>query len=157
LKRDNMKRTSLNVNLTGSFFDDHLKIQVSSKTSSMLNNYSNQGAIGAAVSFDPTQPIYDPAYGYEYFQWLDYDNTPAGGIPGPEVNAGRNPLSLINQIDNKGSQTRSIGNIEFDYKLHFLPELKAVANFGYDYSDGRSTQGTAENYVVLGSQGFTRI
>ncbi len=155
LKRDNMKRTSLNVNLTGDFFDNHLRVQVSSKTSSILNNYSNRDAIGAAVSFDPTQEIYDPTYGYEYFQWLDYDNA-NGGIPTQEVNAGRNPLSLINQIENKGSQTRSIGNIEFDYKLHFLPELKAVANFGYDYSEGRSTNRTAENYVVSGSQGFMR-
>jgi iron complex outermembrane receptor protein len=46
--------------------------------------------------------------------------------------AGRNPLSILNQQNNFGTSYRSIGNIQTEYKMHFLPELKAVANFGYD-------------------------
>jgi iron complex outermembrane receptor protein len=44
--------------------------------------------------------------------------------------AGRNPLSILNQQNNFGTSYRSIGNIQTEYKMHFLPELKAVANFG---------------------------
>jgi iron complex outermembrane receptor protein len=34
---------------------------------------------------------------------------------------------------------RSIGNITFDYKLHFLPALRANLNLGYDVSEGEGT------------------
>ena len=153
LKKDNFQRVTLNLNLIGRFFDNHLKIDFSNKTSSNKNNYSNRAAIGAAVSFDPTQSVTDDTYGYDYFQWLGADiSSPADGIPDQEVNAGRNPLSLINQKTNKGYQYRSIGNVQFDYKMHFLPELKAVANFGYDYSSGKGYGSTADNYVVLGER-----
>ncbi|CAM3990079.1 TonB-dependent receptor [Flavobacterium antarcticum] len=153
LQKDNFQRVTLNVNLLGKFFDNHLKVEFTNKTSSNKNNYSERGAIGAAVSFDPTQQIYDDTYGYDYFQWLGSDTSnPADGIPDQEVNAGRNPLSLINQKTNKGLQYRSIGNVQFDYKLHFLPELKAVANFGYDYSSGKGYGFTDANYVVLGER-----
>ena len=155
LLKDNLKRTTLSANVIGNFFDNHLKIEVNNKTSSFLNNYSNRDAIGAAVTFDPTQQIYDNTYGYDYFQWLDYGNASVGGIPNQEVNAGRNPLSLINQKENKGSQTRSIGNVQVDYKLHFLKELKLVANFGYDYNSGVSYGSTDLNYVVSGERGNT--
>lgn len=150
LKEDNFQRVTLNTNLIGKFFDNHLKIDFTNKTSSNKNNYSNRDAIGAAVSFDPTQKIYDDTYGYDYFQWLDFSNP--NTTPNQEVNAGRNPLSLINQKTNKGNQYRSIGNIQFDYKLHFLPELKAVANFGYDYSSGKGYGYTDANYVVSGQR-----
>ncbi len=151
LKEDNFQRVTLNTNLIGKFFDNHLKIDFTNKTSSNKNNYSNRDAIGAAVSFDPTQKIYDDTYGYDYFQWLDFSD-PNVAIPNQEVNAGRNPLSLIDQKTNKGNQYRSIGNIQFDYKLHFLPELKAVANFGYDYSSGKGYGYTDANYVVSGQR-----
>jgi iron complex outermembrane receptor protein len=153
LKKDNFQRVTLNLNLLGRFFDNHLKIDFSNKTSTNKNNYSERGAIGAAVSFDPTQSVKDNTYGYDYFQWLGTDiSDPADGVPDQEVNAGRNPLSLINQKTNKGYQYRSIGNVQFDYKMHFLPQLKAVANFGYDYSSGKGYGYTANNYVVLGER-----
>lgn len=151
LKEDKFQRVTLNTNLLGKFFDNHLKVEFTNKTSSNKNNYSNRDAIGAAVSFDPTQKVYDNAYGYDYFQWLDFSDPNA--TPSQEVNAGRNPLSLINQKTNKGYQYRSIGNVQFDYKLHFLPELKAVANFGYDYGSGKGFGYTDTNFVVSGERG----
>ena len=41
--------------------------------------------------------------------------------------------------DDKSNVLRSIGNIQFDYKFHFLPELRANLNLGYDKSDGKGT------------------
>lgn len=152
LKRDNFQRVTLSANLVGKFFDNHLTIALNNRTSANKNNFSNRGAVGAAVSFDPTQQIFDNDSGYTYFQWLAGDNN-GDGNPDQEVNAGRNPLSLIYQTDNRGTSTRSIGNIQFDYKLHFFPDLKAVANFGYDYTQGRSFGSTAENFVVSQQRG----
>lgn len=137
LLRDNMERTTMSATLVGDFFDKHLKVQINSNTSLIKNDFSNRGAIGAAVSYDPTQSIKN-ADG-TYFQWLT-SPTQFNQL------AGTNPLSLINQQDNYGTSYRSIGNIQFDYKMHFLPELKAVANFGYDQMSGRSFGGTALDY-----------
>jgi TonB-linked SusC/RagA family outer membrane protein len=54
---------------------------------------------------------------------------------------------LIEQFNNYGNSFRSIGNIQFDYKLHFLPELKLVANFGYDEMYGRSYGDVSQDYA----------
>jgi TonB-linked SusC/RagA family outer membrane protein len=138
LKRDNMERSTLGVNVTGNFLDKHLKIEVNNNTSLIKSNYSNRGAIGAAISFDPTQSVRN-ADG-TYFQWY---TSPT------EINqlAGRNPLSLINQQNNFGNSYRSIGNIQTEYKMHFLPELKAVANFGYDQLTGTGSGGTNADFL----------
>ena len=132
LKRDNMNRATTGVALVGNFFDKHLKIELNNKTSVMKNNYSNRGAIGSAVSFDPTQNVTntDGAY-FEWNQQL----------------AGRNPVALIEQFNNFGTNFRSLGNIQTEYKLHFLPELKLVANLGYDYTTGRSFGNSAADYA----------
>ena len=131
LKRDNFERTTLSAALTLKFLEDHLKIDINNNTSLIENNYSERGAIGAAVAFDPTQPVYvdDQTYG-GYFRW-----TQANGNLNPLAPA--NPLALIEQTSNLGRSFRSIGNIQFDYKMHFLPELKAVLNLGYDNIVGR--------------------
>ncbi|WP_367756801.1 SusC/RagA family TonB-linked outer membrane protein [Flavobacterium sp. WC2430] len=137
LKRDNMQRTSLGANVTGNFFDKHLKIEINNNTSVIKSNYSTTGAVGGAVSFDPSQPVRN-ADG-TYFQW---QTSPT------EINqlAGVNPLSQIEQQNNYGSFYRSIGNVQLDYKLHFFPDLKAVANFGYDQMTGTGYGNTAADY-----------
>jgi TonB-linked SusC/RagA family outer membrane protein len=138
LKRDNMERSTLGVGVTGNFLDKHLKIELNNNTSLIKSNYSNKGAIGGAVSFDPTQQVRN-ADG-TYFQWY---TSPT------EINqlAGRNPLAGIDQQNSFGSSYRSIGNIQTEYKMHFLPELKAVANFGYDQLSGRGYGNTDANYL----------
>jgi TonB-linked SusC/RagA family outer membrane protein len=138
LKRDNMERTTMSVNVTGNFFDKHLKIELNNNTSLINSNYSNTGAIGSSIRFDPTQAVRN-ADG-TFFQWY---NSPT------EINqlAGRNPVSLIEQFNNFGTSYRSIGNVQAEYKMHFLPELKAVANFGYDEMSGTGHGNTAADYL----------
>lgn len=138
LKRDNMERSTIGINLVGNFLDKHLKIQINNNTSLINSNYSNLGAIGAATRFDPTQAVKNPDG--TYFQWY---NSPT------EINqlAGRNPVSLIEQFNNFGTSFRNIGNIQTEYKMHFLPELKAVANFGYDEMNGTGSGNTNADYL----------
>lgn len=138
LKRDNFKRTTIGLSLVGRFFDNHLKVEINNNTASMKNNYSNRGAIGSAVSYDPSQNPYN-ADG-SYFQWYN---------PGGEINtlASRNPLAELNQNNNFGNQFRSVGNIQTEYKLHFFPDLKLVANLGYDEIAGRTYGNTALDYA----------
>ncbi|MFY7939112.1 MAG: SusC/RagA family TonB-linked outer membrane protein, partial [Flavobacterium sp.] len=141
LKRDNLNRATTGLSLVGNFFDKHLKIELNNNTSSMRNNYSNRGAIGGAVTFDPTQNVFDE--NGDYFQWIN--NDPNNTL------ASRNPVSLIEQFNNYGSSFRSIGNIQTEYKLHFLPELKLVANLGYDELSGRSYGSTSDDFAYVGA------
>jgi iron complex outermembrane receptor protein len=128
LKTSNMGRTSASVGLTPMLLDNHLKVDINVKASTIKNRFANQGAIGAAVAFDPTQPIFSGKESYGgYFEWVNADGK-------PNTIATRNPLGLLNLTDDKSTVNRSIGNMQLDYKFHFLPELHANLNVGYDVS-----------------------
>ncbi|MFC6097094.1 SusC/RagA family TonB-linked outer membrane protein [Flavobacterium qiangtangense] len=147
LKHDNFERTTIGANVTGNFLDKHLKIEVNNKTSIIQNNFSEKSAIGAAVAFDPTQPVYqENAFG-GFYQWAN----PTSGAY--EVNASRNPVAFLEQKHNFGNTYRSIGNIQTEYKIHSFEDLKLVANFGYDYASGRSFGYTDDDYVVPAEAG----
>ena len=145
LKRDNFQRTSIGLSLVGKFFDNHLKVEVNNNTASMKNVFANRGAIGSAVSYDPTQNPYN-ADG-TYFQWYNSNG---------EVNtlAGRNPLGELYQNNNFGTQFRSVGNIQTEYKLHFFPDLKLVANLGYDEISGRTYGNTSVDYAYASAGNY---
>ena len=133
LKTGNLKRYSAGFNISPRFFTDHLKIDVNFKGSMSKNKFANEGAIGAAVTFDPTQSIYSKSARFGgYYEWLD-----ATSVSGLRSLAPRNPLGILLQNDNTSTVYRSIGNVQFDYKLHFLPDLRLNLNLGYDISQGK--------------------
>ena len=127
LKTDLLQRGTFSLNLTPMLFDNHLKIDVNLKGTLSKDRFANQSAIGSAIAFDPTQPVYNSKD--SYYEWLQ-----TGGTYNP--NATANPVGLLNQYYSKGYVSRSFGNIQFDYKFHFLPDLHANLNLGYDVSDG---------------------
>lgn len=126
LRTDNLKRTSVGFALNPSFFNNHLKVDLNLKGSVQNTRFANDGAVGAAISFDPTQPVYmdDPTYG-GYFQWTEANGTLV-------LNRANNPLGMLEQTFDRQKPMRSIGNLQLDYKFHFLPELRANLNLGYD-------------------------
>ncbi|HMP93821.1 MAG TPA: SusC/RagA family TonB-linked outer membrane protein [Phnomibacter sp.] len=131
LKTDRLDRTSMSLAVNPSFFDRHLKIDLNLKGTSQETRFANDGAIGSAVFFDPTQPVYaNNKYG-GYFEWVDA----AGDLLLVRPN---NPLGLLETSFFNSSPRRLIGNVQADYKFHFLPELRAVANLGYDLSTSNS-------------------
>jgi TonB-linked SusC/RagA family outer membrane protein len=126
LKTDNLQREALSLSLTPRLFDDHLKIDINIHGSNTDSRTANTGAIGNAVSFDPTKPVYNGNKNFgNYFEWTNNDST-------PNSLANRNPLALLEQYDAENHALRSFGNIQFDYKFHFLPDLHAILNLGYD-------------------------
>lgn len=131
LKTSNMERWTGAINLNPKFFDNHLSVQLSVKGIYNTNRFADTGAIGSAAEFDPTQPVYatnDSKYGNGYYMSLKADGTP--------IDIGlANPVALLNQKSDLSRVRRSIGNIQFDYKMHFLPELRANLNLGYDISN----------------------
>ena len=132
LHTDNLKRYSIGLNLSPTFFNKHLSVKLNSKFSRTNSHFANQGAVGSAVYFDPSQPIYSGKSEFGgYFEWLNGTS--------PNFNAARNPLGLLYMRDDNGHSNRILGNIQFDYKFHFLPELRANLNLGLDKSKGFGT------------------
>jgi len=135
LKTGNLKRTSAAITLSPRLLDDHLKIDLNLKGSMSHSRFADQGAIGTAVRFDPTQPVFSGNKRFGgYFEWLDPSST-----TGLRDLAPLNPVGLLEQKEDKSDVNRSIGNIQFDYKLHFLPDLHVNLNLGYDVSKGEGT------------------
>ncbi|MBR5076518.1 MAG: TonB-dependent receptor [Bacteroidales bacterium] len=129
LKGSKMNRGTLSLNLAPSFFDNHLTVNLNGKGTYAQNWYANQGAIGSAVRYDPTQPIYDDGAnslnGYRI--WRKSNG---------EVNtmATLNPVAQLNDLDDTANAYRFIGNAQFDYKIHGFEALRLNLNLGIDWA-----------------------
>ncbi len=148
LKTDDLKKTSVSLALNPTFFDNHLKVDLNVKGSFENTRFANQGAIGAAIGFDPTQPVYSTRKSKRfggYFEWVDTSGNLLSNIP-------YNPLGLLYENKNVSNPYRSIGNIQLDYNFPFFPELHVKVNAGYDISTGKGTtfipDSAASNYNV---------
>ncbi len=132
VKTSNYERYTYSLKMTPMFFDDHLKVDVNAKGIYAEKNAIDEGgAIGGALNMDPTKPVYDPGSRFGgYYQSLT-------GAAGNVVDGAWNPLAILNQRTRPERVLRFLGNIEFDYKMHFLPELRAVLNLGLDATDSR--------------------
>ncbi|MEQ7801322.1 SusC/RagA family TonB-linked outer membrane protein [Pedobacter sp. ASV1-7] len=126
---DRFKRATGGLALQPKLFDGHLKIDLNLKGTLTDAHFANQGAIANSIQFDPTQAVrtQNDEFG-GYYEWL------GGGSL--NRNAARNPVSMILMQDNNGKTERSFGNVQVDYSFHFLPELHANLNLGYDVSRG---------------------
>ena len=131
LKTDNLKRTTIALNLNHSFLNNSLKIDFNIKGTYSLSHFANQNAIGTAVNFDPTQPVYSGNTKYGgYYEWLDANGNPSTLAP-------RNPVGLIEEEKaNIGTVKRAIGDLDINYIFPFLKDLQFNATFGGDISDG---------------------
>ena len=138
LKTTNMERSTLAVGVDPNFFDKHLKVSINLKGSYTKQNFGDQGAVGSAVAYDPTQPVRNGNTKFGgYYTWINLSDVLADGTMDPNGSPNpigvSNPVALLNQTDNRSTVKRSIGNAQFDYKFHFLPDLRANLNLGYDY------------------------
>ena len=164
VKTSKFERYTASVSLAPSFFEDHLKVNANLKGMIAKNRYADGNAVGSAVSFDPTQSVRsdDPYHQYYfdgYFQW----NTDASSLNDDtwkrtfNGNAPGNPVALLEEKDDRAISKSLIGNLELDYKFHFLPDLHAHVNGGMDLSTGKqytdvSPYSSTNNYY--GSYGW---
>ena len=146
LKGSEMDRVTLGLNLSPSFFDNHLTVNVNGKGTYALNWYANQGAIGAANHYDPTKPVYNNVPGSNlngYTTWYDA----SGNI---NTMATMNPVALLDSRKDMAGAFRFIGNTQFDYKIHGFEDLRLNLNLGIDWakSEGETLnkQGTEASY-----------
>ena len=143
LKGSKMNLGTLALNLSPTFFDNHLTVNLNGKGTYSKNWYANQGAIGAANHYDPTKPVYSNEPGYSlngYTAWYDA----SGNINGM---ASQNPVALLKAQDDTADAYRFIGNAQFDYKVHGFEDLRLNLNLGMDWA---KSKGLTE--VAMGSE-----
>lgn len=146
VKTNDYNRLTASVRLTPSYFDKHLKVDINAKgIHSKKMAVDEGGAIGGAVNMDPTKPVYDNSA----------DNRFGGYYQNLTLNGNRylldgqwNPLAVLEQKTNPQRVYRLLGNVELDYKMHFLPELRFVNNFGLDASRAVQYENYSDNSIA---------
>jgi iron complex outermembrane receptor protein len=134
LKTSSLERTGLALNLSPKVLDDRLSIDVNGRFAYTQNQFADAGAIGSAVRFDPTQPVFSGSDEFGgFYEWID----PSTGQP--NVLAPRNPLGLLEQKEDLSDVFRFIGNVQLDYEMPFLESLHANLNLGTDIARSSGT------------------
>lgn len=141
LKTGNYERATASINLNPSFLKDQLKFNINLKGSYENERIADQSAIYAATAFDPTQPVHvtDQTYG-GYYQYTQYASNPAL--------TNINPVSMLEQVNSRNKNYRSLGNIQGDYSFFFLPDLHLNVNAGYDVTTAKYTYFAPANYFA---------
>ncbi|WP_299117719.1 TonB-dependent receptor [uncultured Winogradskyella sp.] len=125
LRTDLYERNAINTAFEQRLLDNDLKLTLTAKGIIDEYSFANQGAIGAAVSFDPSQPIFDQNGNF----------TELGANLAP-----RNPVSLLENDQNNNRSKRLISNFNIDYKFWFLKDLRFNLNAGIDYAENNGKQ-----------------
>jgi len=149
LKTSEMKRYTGNIRVSPSFLNKSLNIDLGLKGSYADNRFAQTGAVLNAIIFDPTKPVKSSEEQYQkygcYYTWM------LNGIR--NVNGTRNPVAQLEQRSDKAQVKRLIGDLKIDYKMPFLPDLKATLTGGLDYasSDGKIKNDPSASWVELAS------
>lgn len=162
--RDNsVQRTTVGISLSPKFFNGKLSVNANvTGTYLKLQGYGNEGAVGNAVSYNPTAPtswtypMTSNSVGMLYNGlWYDLDQAAQG--QGKD-----NPLNSFVNYKKRAETFSSTGNLQIDYALHFLPELHLNLNLGYEVSEnnqrtwnhaGSRGQWLDNNLTQMGSTG----
>lgn len=142
LKTYNFKRTTASIGLDPTFFNNSLRVSVNVKGMINDNNFADQAAIGDAIIYDPTRPVFNGNTSWGgYTTW-----TLDGGLESDGINlAPGNPVARLALTDNTSQVKRSIGNVKVDYDLPVLTGLSATLNLGYDVTQSDGHNNVAPN------------
>ena len=135
LKTSSMERGTISLNLTPTFFDDHLTISLNGKGMFQNNRFANTGAISAAIEYDPTQPVYSD-HGLDGYQM--WGNMATGTFE-PNTQSTINPVAALYQRTDVSSASRFIGNahpkpgvrVRVLHKKHRQAGKAETAQFGW--------------------------
>ncbi|MBR1928930.1 MAG: TonB-dependent receptor [Paludibacteraceae bacterium] len=149
IKTSNMQRVTASMNLNPTFLDKHLTFNLNAKGMYIFNRYA-PGVTGAAIAYDPTQPVMDPSL--EHFGGY-YGRTQSGSSLNDDTwtymfntQTAANPVNMLKMTNDRANSGSFVGNLEADYKIHGLEDLRIHANFGADYSYGK--QRTTKNPYI---------
>lgn len=157
LKNSDYNRYTASVNLNPSLLNDHLNLNLNAKGMYSKAKKADTGAIGNAVSFDPTQSPYaftsqrdiallEANGGVQqtlnnfggYFNWL----TSASAYNNPQwpftrfSDAPANPLAQLELGGNVEKVRSFIGSADIDYKVHGFEDLRLHMTLGAEIAKG---------------------
>lgn len=140
LKSNNYKRFNGGFGLSPKFFDKHLSIDINVKGSIERSHPVSTGAIGSAISFDPTRPVhqsYPGDVGLGYYVWMDDSGK-------PRSLAATNPVAELELTKKLHTINRTLGNLAVDYKIHGFEDLHLNMNLGYDIRRNKQEETTPD-------------
>ncbi|MEL6195174.1 MAG: SusC/RagA family TonB-linked outer membrane protein, partial [Bacteroidota bacterium] len=133
LKTDEFQRVTTGINLNPKLLKNTLQVNMQFKAMFTQNQFADRGAIGNALGFDPTQPVRDASSPYGGFTaWTIANGNPNAISP-------VNPVALLELKDDQSDVNRFLFNVALDYRIPFLPDLRANLNLARDYSKGEGT------------------
>ena len=169
LKNSDYDRYTASLNLNPSLLDDHLTLNLNAKGMYSSAKKAATAAIGAAISYDPTQ---DPhAFTSErdlaalggagserynqtlgnfggYHAWLTSASA-IGDSSWPYTrfkDATQNPLALLELGGNTERVHSFIGSADVDYKVHGFEDLRLHATLGAEVAEGRVSETQPTSY-----------
>lgn len=150
VKTSDYERLTYSLKLTPKLLNDDLKIDINAKgTYSDKNSIDEEGALAAALNMDPTKPVYGSSFQNKFGGYYQATYTDPKDTKNRETLVGPwNPLALLEQRTRPERALRFLGNVEFDYKLPFLKDLRAVLNLGLDASQSRIREVFSDNAIA---------
>ena len=155
LRTSKYERFTGALNLNPSMLEDHLTLNLNAKGMYSTADLADEGAIGAAAYFDPTQDPYTFTSTYHknmlgdkaaqtlrnfggFFEW------PAGGAALNDSawpfmkfkDATKNPLALLEYGLSDETVRTFIGSIDGDYRIHGFEDLRLHATAGIELAEG---------------------
>ena len=138
LKNNDYERLSSSFRLSPVFLDGNLNVDFNTKLFSVTKNSVDEGgALGNAISMDPTKPIYDESADNRFAPY--YQNTNIDGNQ-LKLDGQWNPVALLMQRSRPESVLKVLSNLEIDYNIPGIDGLSAIVNAGLEASSAYITE-----------------
>ena len=138
LKNNDYERLSSSFRLSPVFLDGNLSVDFNTKLFSVTKNSVDEGgALGNAISMDPTKPIYDYSPDNRFAPY--YQNTNVDGNQ-LKLDGQWNPVALLMQRSRPESVLKVLSNLELDYNIPGVDGLRVIVNAGLEASSAYITE-----------------
>lgn len=138
LKNNDYERLSSSFRLSPVFLDGNLSVDFNTKLFSVTKNSVDEGgALGNAISMDPTKPIYDYSPDNRFAPY--YQNTNVDGNQ-LKLDGQWNPVALLMQRSRPESVLKVLSNLELDYNIPGVDGLRIIVNAGLEASSAYITE-----------------
>lgn len=160
IKNTDMDRVTASINLTPKFFNDLLSVNANVKGAYITNNYG-ENTLRSAAAMNPTLPVKDyengsPLFGY-YTSYVNGGILAGPNDKGETIDSTTSPINPIAKNEAKvseGKAWQSVGNLQLDFKMPFLTDLRANLNLGYDYQHGENHSNNMINTPMSWNGGY---
>ncbi len=117
------ERLSMNTTAIQKLLKDDLKLTLNVQGAFENIRNADGGAIGSAIEFDPTQPVFDPNGPNGFFEYSGLGLAP------------RNPLGLLRSLEDLVDNNQIRSTLKAEYKIPGVERLTFTGTAGVDYNE----------------------